>query len=81
LNCRWEGHFAYDADLVKNGFVVRMDGCVWFGSSDRDGVVRPNIIRDNDFSQTDFTSNVAFRSDFPVANQLWPAEFVPLVDD
>lgn len=84
LNCRWEGHFAHDAYLVDNRFVGRMDGCVWFGRGDDDGTRRmgaPNLIRGNDFTETRFTTNVAWRSDFPLQDQRWPDGFVPVVDD
>lgn len=77
VNCRWEGHFAHNAGLVSNRFIGRMNGCVWFGhsaSGDR------NIIRGNDFTQTEFTSNVGWRSDFPVPDQHWPTAYAPLID-
>jgi hypothetical protein len=35
LNCRWEGHFAHDASVVDSTFIGRMNGCVWFGESER----------------------------------------------
>lgn len=76
-NCRWEGHFAHDAWLLNNRFIGKMNGCVWFGTGD-DGA---NVITGNDFTQTVFTTNVGFRSDYPVTDQRWPAGYQPLIDD
>jgi hypothetical protein len=78
VNCRWEGHFAYQAWLIDNRFVGKMNGCVWFGRDDRD---RANLIKGNDFTETQFTANVGFRSDFPVDDQLWPVDYTPSTDD
>lgn len=81
VNCRWEGHFAHDADLVDCTFIGRMNGCVWFGHGrDHDGSRRANVLRGNDFRQTDFTDNVGWRSDFPIREQSWPVGFTPHVD-
>src|SRR6478735_10986201 len=76
LNCRWEGHFAHDASVVNCTFRGRMNGCVWFGESDRG----PNGLRGNDFTQVQFTDNVAWRRSFPVGEQTWPPGFQPRVD-
>jgi hypothetical protein len=77
LNCRWDGHFATDAWLVGNRFLGAMNGCVWFGH----GPEGRNVIEGNDFTGTRFTTNVAFRGDFPLHTQRWPAGYQPLVDD
>ena len=77
VNCRWEGHFAHDAWLVNNRFVGPMNGCAWFGG----GVDGANLIDGNDFTDTRFTTNVAFRDRFPIAAQQWPPGYRPLVDD
>ncbi|MFI7068583.1 hypothetical protein ACIBL3_46880 [Kribbella sp. NPDC050124] len=79
VNCRWEGHFAYDADLIDCRFVGRMNGCVW-GGTDRDSQ-RRNVITGNDFTEVKFTDNVGWRHDFPIADQVWPENFVPRVAD
>ncbi len=83
VNCRWEGHVADAADLLDNTFVGRMNGCVWVGRSrsDRYPGGRRNLIRGNDFTATELTDNVAWRRDFPLADQHWPEGFTPLVDD
>jgi len=79
VNCRWEGHFAYDADLISCRFIGRMNGCVWGGTGlDSE---RRNVITGNDFTEVKFTDNVGWRRDFPVADQVWPEDFVPRVDD
>jgi len=84
LNCRWEGHFMFEADLIECRFVGRMNGCVW------NGVVpelmdryagRRNVIVGNDFSQTVFTDNVGWRSSVPLRDQLWPVGYVPAAGD
>jgi hypothetical protein len=77
LNCRWEGHFAHDASLVNCTFLGRMNGCGWFGESDRGA----NVVRGNDFTEVQFTDNVGWRRSFPLAQQHWPPGFQPLVDD
>jgi hypothetical protein len=73
LNCRWEGHFAHDASVVDSTFIGRMNGCVWFGESERG----PNVIRGNDFTQVQFTNNVGWRRSYPVSEQAWPSGFHP----
>jgi hypothetical protein len=78
VNCRWEGNFAHQADLIDNTFVGRMNGCVWFGQS---AAGRRNVIHGNDFSAATLGENVAWRGDFPLKDQRWPAGFSPLVDD
>jgi hypothetical protein len=75
LNCRWEGHLAHDASVVSSTFIGRMNGCVWFGESDRGR----NVIRGNDFTQVQFTENVGWRRDYPVNSQRWPAGFHPRI--
>lgn len=81
INCRWEGHFAHDADLVNSRFIGKMNGCVWFGHGTQpDGTPRTNILRGNDFTQSRITANVAWRSGFPSEGQVWPEGFVPLMD-
>lgn len=81
VNCRWEGHFAHDADLVSCVFKGPMNGCVWFGHGrDADGTERANVLRANDFTQTHFTDNVGWRRGFPIADQAWPVDFTPRVD-
>ncbi|MGW5192870.1 hypothetical protein ACWEOO_26735 [Kribbella sp. NPDC004138] len=83
VNCRWEGHFGYDADLIDCRFVGRMNGCVWGGTGlkeDSRGQGRRNVITGNDFTEVTFTDNVGWRRDFPVAYQVWPDGFVPVVD-
>jgi hypothetical protein len=83
LNCRWEGHFAFDADLIGCTFEGKMNGCVWngHGRPTADGRTRKNIIRDNDFTRTVFTANVAWRSAFPVDEQCFPEGHQAVVDD
>ncbi len=78
LDCRWEGHFADRANLLRCTFVGRMNGCVWFGG---DAQGRRNVNEGNDFTRTVFTSNVAWRDDFPLDDQRWPDGFTPVVDD
>ena len=81
LSCRWEGHFAHDADLVGCRFVGRMNGCVWFGTGSTVGrAARRNVVEGNDFTQTRFTTNVGWRRDFPIADQHWPDDYRPVVD-
>jgi hypothetical protein len=77
INCRWEGHFAHDASLVDCTFLGTMNGCVWFGDSDRGA----NLLRRNDFTDVRFTDNVGWRHSFPVEQQLWPAGYIPRTDD
>ncbi len=79
VNCRWEGHFAYGTDLVDCRFIGRMNGCVW-GGTDRDSE-RRSIITGNDFTETKFSDNVAWRRAFPVTEQIWPEGFITAVDD
>ena len=60
-----------------------MNGWVWFGHgrhSGNDGALRRNLIRRNDFTETVFTDNVGWRSNFPVGHQRWPAGFTPVHD-
>lgn len=73
INCRWEGHFAKSASLVDCTFAGRMNGCAWFGGSERG----PNVHRGNDFSAVRFTDNVAWRSSFPLQDQKWPEGYAP----
>jgi len=82
LNCRWEGHFANDADLVNCTFIGRMNGCAWFGhGTTPDGTTkRRNVIHGNDFTRTQFTDNVGWRLGFPISDQTWPEGFSPLID-
>lgn len=81
VNCRWEGHFAHNADLLSCTFIGRMNGCVWFGQDVGPGnTERRNVIRGNDFTQTQFTDNVAWRFGFPISDQHWPPGFVPCID-
>ena len=82
LNCRWEGHFAYDTDLVGCRFIGRMNGCVWGGRSEPTATqpVRRNLISGNDFSEAQLTENIGWRADSPLDDQLWPAGYVPLPD-
>jgi hypothetical protein len=76
VNCRWEGAFGHQADLVDCRFIGRMNGCVWFGEDRRDPQrVRVNDIRGNDFTETVFTDNVGWRHDFPVDRQHFPAGY------
>ena len=77
INCRWEGHFAQDASLVDCTFMGKMNGCVWFGNSDRG----ENFLRGNDFTNVQFTDNVGWRRSFPVEQQLWPTGYMPPADD
>jgi hypothetical protein len=83
VDCRWEGHFAHHASLVRCTFEGRMNGCVWFGRSGEPpwGDERPNVHRDNDFTHVRFTDNVAWRASYPLRDQRWPEGFVPVVDD
>ncbi|HVK28892.1 MAG TPA: hypothetical protein VM575_11155 [Nocardioides sp.] len=76
INCRWDGHFARNASLVDCTFSGRMNGCAWFGRSDKG----PNIIRGNDFTDVVFTDNVAWRDSFPTGDQRWPPGFKPSSD-
>jgi hypothetical protein len=62
------------ASLVDCSFFGRMNGCAWFGDSERG----PNLNRGNDFSAVHFTDNVAWRSSFPIQDQRWPEGYVPL---
>jgi len=81
LKCRWEGNFAYDAWLVNNRFVGKMNGCVWFGRGGQGPDGDLNLIRGNDFTETQFTPNVGWRDDFPIRDQLWPEDYTPRVRD
>jgi hypothetical protein len=60
-----------------------MNGCTWSGYDSGDPAIGPwrNEIRDNDFSQALITSNVAWRTSFPVDQQRWPANYTPLVEN
>ena len=80
LNCRWEGHLAQHADLVGNRFIGPMSGCVRLGNDQAGDGAGPTTIQGNDFSETRFTPNVAWRSRFPLDAQRWPAGFVPVID-
>ena len=79
VNCRWEGHFAYGADLIRCRFIGRMNGCVW-GGTDL-GTQRRSVITGNDFTEAKFSDNVAWRRKFPVTDQIWPDGRIPRVDD
>ena len=81
VDCRWEGHLAHDADLIGCTFRGRMNGCVWFGASSDEPGARRNELRDNDFTDVRFTTNVAWRSGFPLEAQRFPDGFEPIVDD
>jgi len=81
LNCRWDGHFAHSADLIRCRFVGRMNGCVWFGDDVRDTPGKPfrrNEIVDNDFTETLFTDNVDWRFNYPAEAQLFPTGYRPV---
>jgi hypothetical protein len=80
VNCRWDGHFAYDTDLITCRFIGRMNGCVWGGTGLEDSR-RRNVITGNDFTEAKFTDNVGWRRDFPITAQIWPAGFIPCVND
>ncbi|MFC6707113.1 hypothetical protein [Flexivirga alba] len=80
LNCRWEGHFAHDADLVHCEFIGRMNGCVWFRHGGQAGSQRRNIVRGNDFKRTQFTDNVVWPFGFPISERAWPDDFTPHID-
>lgn len=81
IHCRWEGHFASQADLIDCVFVGSMNGCVWFGRGPGGhGRSRRNVIEGNDFTATQFTSNVGWRQDFPISAQTWPQDYIPLID-
>lgn len=78
VDCRWEGHFAHDADLVACRFIGRMNGCVWFGAGrDRDGRPRRNVIEGNDFTRAILTDNVGWRASFPFGSQAFPPGYLP----
>ncbi len=82
LNCRWEGHFAYETQLIRCRFTGRMNGCVWGGdpSDTGDAATRPNVITGNDFRGATITDNVGWRAAFPLADQIWPAGYTPVPD-
>lgn len=79
VNCRWEGHFAYETQLIGCRFVGRIHGCAWGGESSRSPAAR-NLITGNDFSRATITDNVGWREHFPLADQFWPAGYVPIPD-
>lgn len=82
VDCRWEGHFAQEADLVDNTFIGRMNGCVWLGhGKEEGGKSRKNVIQGNDFTQTRFTDNVGWRLEFPIGDQSWPADYTATPKD
>lgn len=81
LNCRWEGHFAYETQLIGCRFVGRINGCAWGGeSSPTNAAARRNVITGNDFSRARITDNVGWRAAFPLSDQIWPAGYVPVPD-
>lgn len=82
LNCRWEGHFAYETQLIGCRFLGRMDGCVWGGESHAtaDEPARRNLITGNDFSRAGLTDNVGWRAAFPLSSQVWPTGYIPVAD-
>jgi len=82
LNCRWQGAFTYEADLVDCTFVGKIDGAVW-GGDGTDVLGRPgapNEIRGNDFTAVRFGDNVGWRHAFPLDDQRWPEGYVPVPD-
>ncbi len=82
LNCRWEGHFAYETQLLGCRFIGHINGCVWGGESlATEGIAsRRNLISGNDFSRAMITDNVSWRRGFPLADQVWPTDYVPVPD-
>ena len=78
--CRFNGHFAYVADLIDCRFVGDVDGCVWYGTAPKDNGGRRNNIRGNDFIEASVSPNVGWRGDFDMRAQRWPDAFVPTVD-
>lgn len=78
--CRFNGHFAYTADLINCRFLGKIDGCTWYGTAPEHDGGRPNDIRGNDFTEAVITPNVGWRGQFDLDRQLWPEGFVPTVD-
>ena len=79
--CRFNGHFAYDADLINCRFLGKIDGCVWYGSDPEHPGGRRNDIRGNDFTGAVITPNVAWRGDFDLDAQRWPEGYTPAIDE
>ncbi len=79
--CRFNGHFQYEADLIRCRFIGKVDGCVWYGTAPESEGGRRNVIRGNDFTDAVIGTNVGWRGDFDFAAQAWPEDFVPTVDD
>lgn len=80
IHCRWEGHFATEADLIDCVFVGRMNGCTWSARTRRSGPSRRNVIEGNDFTATQSTANVGLAvQDFPIYAQL-AVDYLPVID-
>jgi hypothetical protein len=76
--CGWRSTFNYEADLMECVFTGKMQSGAFGGESSRTG--RRNEILGNDFSAAEISDNFAWRFGFPVAEQTWPAGYVPLQD-
>lgn len=79
--CRFNGHFAYAADLINCRFLGKIDGCAWYGTDPEHEGGRRNDIRGNDFTEAVITPNVGWRGDFDLDAQLWPEGIVPTVEE
>lgn len=58
----------------------RFDGCVWVGESSGPDEERRNIIVANDFTGAAIGPKVAWRFNFDVDAQHWPAGYHPTVN-
>lgn len=72
-DCRFEEHFSPDADYIRCQFVGPVRTAVFFGVSPTTG--RRNQIEENDFSAADLGEGVAWRAEFPIDRQRWPAGY------
>jgi uncharacterized protein YjbI with pentapeptide repeats len=75
--CRFEQFFPHETDFVRCRFIGPIKAAVFFG---RTQTGRVNDIEGNDFTHAALSDNVAFRSDFPFSNQMWPEGFHPNVE-
>lgn len=74
--CSWRS-MEYDTDFIGCTFIGKMQGGAFGGTSPNTG--RVNRIVDNDFSAADISrDNFGWRFQFPVEQQTWPPDFVPL---
>lgn len=81
IRCKFNGHRAYETDLVNCKFIGKIDGCIWYGTAPEPGhqhdAGRRNEIINNDFSEATLTDNIGWRGNFDIDSQIWPAGAKP----